>query len=219
MHTWRKIQMTQAARALQQTTLLWAHSSERSSEISRGIEYLSSSRRRNLLSRAFCVQRDAIRAKENQERQLSKMSDMKMLTRIVVMWRNDAAKTSIVTKRSLISSGGMLSGSASSQSKSSFSTELGSESRAAGISPAPAHSRRRASVHAYSHFMNSQLRQASLDLECSFADDMALTPAKLTGDAGLLRGPLVAQAFHAHESPVSRHVQTAVGAAMRSSDL
>jgi len=151
------------------------------------------------------------------ERRVSKVWDMKLLTRIVVMWRNDAAKASIVTKRSLASSGGV---SSSGQSMDHLPTELGSEWRAAAGPATPAHSRRRASVHAYSHFMSSQLRRASMQLDRSFADDIALTPAKSSADdLGLSRGPLLPlHAFDAHESP-NHNFQTAAVPAMRTSDL
>jgi len=217
-HKAMTVQMNRAARDLLQTTLSWARLSERSSRISNGIEYMGCNRRRYLLTRAFCVQRDAIRNKAGLERKLSKAHDMKLLTRIMVLWSNDAAKDSIVTRRSQSSGGDGFNDSHKSVSGNETSMEFGYQSRSAEGRQAAPHSRRRASVHAYSQFMHSQLRRASVDIEGSFAD-VALasrgTPNRSSADAMLLGGSL---ALHGHESPERQNSKSLVSP-LRPSDL
>lgn len=213
------VQMNRAARDLLQTTVSWARLSERSSRISNRIEYMGCNRRRDLLTRAFSVQRDAIRNRAGLERKLSKAFDMKLLTRIMVLWSNDAAKDSIVTRRSQSSGGDGFNHRSKSVSGNETSMESGYESRSAEGRQAAPHSRRRASVHAYSQFMHSQLRRASVDIEGSFAD-VALaargTPNRPSADGMLLGGSL---ALYGHESPEKRNSKSAFSPALRPSDL
>jgi hypothetical protein len=194
-HQVTTMRMNAQARVLLQTTKLWVQSSERSSEISRCIECLGSNRRRHLMARAFCIQRDAVREKSKLERKLAKALHMKLLARIMVLWSNDAAKGSIVTKRSM--------------SANQMSVASGNESMLARAPQTPLSSRRRASVHAYSQFMNSQLRRASLSLDSSFAGNVSSN-----GDWSLLGG---SPAPDGQLSP-GRHGESA-GSALRPSDL
>ena len=212
-HKAMTVQMNRAARDLLQTTVSWARLSERSSNISNRIERMGCNRRRHLLSRAFCVQRDVIRSKAVLGRKLSKAFDRKLLTRIMVLWSNDAAKDSIVTRRSQSSGGGGFNDSRTSVSGNETSMEFGYQSRSAqGVQAAP-HSRRRASVHAYSQFMHSQLRRASVVIEGSFAD-VALSALGTTNRPsadGMLLGGFPAL----HESPEKQSSKPA----LRPSDL
>jgi hypothetical protein len=214
-YKWTIIQDNCAARVLSQAITLWTLSSEKSAEIGRGIEYLNSNRRRHLLARAFCNQRDNVRDKANLERKLWKAFHMKLLARIMVMWFNDAAKDSIVTKRSLSSGGDLFVDGRSSLGKKETSIEFGNELQLAS-SPF-LHSRRRASVHAYSQFMSSQLRRASVELEGSFSGNIALSASASSGDQKM---PGKSLHVHANESAANvRQVNAAFSPALRSSDL
>jgi hypothetical protein len=197
------IQTNRETRVLWQATELWARSSERSSEISRCIDCLASVRRKRLMARAFCIQSDAVKERVKLERKISKALHMKLLAKVVVLWYNDAAKGSIVTKRSL--------------SSSQVPIAVGNESSFAAGPQTPLSSRRRASLHAYSQFMNSQLRRASLSLESSFSDNIALTERTMS------MGDLIpfgsSRASHGHESPVNHNVKPQASKALRPSDL
>jgi hypothetical protein len=213
---WKAIQDSQAARMLSQTTVLWALSSERTSEISRGIRFMNSNRRRLMLARAFYTQRDIVRDKATLERKLGKAFQMKLLARIIVLWFNDAAKDSIVTKRSLSSGKDFFVDRRSSLGRNHTSFDFGNESQTADSSQRHFHSRRRASVHAYSQFMSSQLKRASVDLESSFADRIAL-PAIRANDDPIVNGDSLYS--RANDSPANHNVKSAVSSALRPSDL
>jgi hypothetical protein len=213
---WAAIQDNRATRILSQTTALWALSSERTSEISRGMEYLKLNRRRHLLARAFLDQRDHVRDKAVLEQKLWKAFHMKLLARIMVLWFNDAAKDSIVTKRSLSSGGDLFVDVRSSHGAKPTFTEFGNESQSAGSPQRQLHSRRRASVHAYSQFMSSQLRRASVELEGSFGDRSS-PAATSTEYQDLHGGPMYSRAYES--SANHRRVSVAFSPALRPSDL
>ena len=175
---------------------------------------MNSTRRRLMLARAFYTQRDIVRDKANLERKLGKAFQMKLLARIIVLWFNDAAKDSIVTKRSLSSGGDLFVDRRSSHGRNH--TSFGNESQSADSPQRHFHSKRRASVHAYSQFMSSQLRRASVDLESSFADRIALPTIRANDDHVVNGDSLFSRA---NDSPANHHVKSAVSSALRPSDL
>ena len=134
-----------------------------------------------------------------------------------MLWSNDAAKDSIVTRRSQSSGGGGFNDSRTSVSGNETSMEFGYQSRSAqGLQAAP-HSRRRASVHAYSQLMHSQLRRASIVIEGSFADVAlaALGTTNRPSADGMLLGGFPAL----HESSEKQNSKPASSPALRPSDL
>jgi hypothetical protein len=214
---WSTIQMNRTARALQRATFHWAQSAARSTEISRGMEYLSAIRRRQLLAQAFCIQRDACRIKSSLERKMTKAFNMKLLTKIVVMWYNDAAKSSIVTKRSVSSSGHAICFDIeSSLGGNENSTEFDDEFRASSSTKAPSHLKRRASVHAYSQFMNAQLQKANLELESSFTDN---SHSKTFASQIALGETLLSPGLYSHESPANLNIGSFASNSLSASDL